>query len=61
MVPYELTVTVAPGVVALGEKEAVPDPEVIVQVPVPTLGDGLSTKVRSHSSPPVPASATGCS
>ena len=61
MVPYELTVTVAPGVFAFGKKDAVPLPEVIVHVPVPTLAVAFRSKSRSHSLPPLPAFATGCS
>ena len=38
-VPYVVTAAIAVGLFALGENDAVPVPDVIVQVPVPTLGE----------------------
>jgi hypothetical protein len=58
-VPYTLTWAVAAGSLAFGTKLLNPGPAVWLQVPVPNVGTALSTKSKSHASPPVPASAVG--
>ena len=59
-VPYVSTVIVFIAEEAL-LNVAVPVPLVCDQSPVPTLGTALVRKFKSHSSPPKPATAAGCS
>ena len=57
--PYSDTVTVAFAVCSFGTNVAAPVPEDNDHDPVPVLGIAPRIKLRSHSSPPVPALASG--